>query len=204
MHTLKTFLARLTAVLWAVLQPLGAWGVFAIAGIDAAVLGMPLDAVVAGYVYVHPARFWLYTLVGAAGSALGSLVVYAIGYGMGELVLEKRIGKEKFERIRRKFEEHEFIALMVPAIMPPPFPFKVFALSAAVFEMHFSHYMLAIFSGRVVRFLILSALVIFFGPQVVQMVGPVLRAHLVWVLVFLDLALILGLALWLRLRRKQA
>jgi membrane protein YqaA with SNARE-associated domain len=138
---------------------------------------MPLDPVVAGYVYLQPHKFWLYALMASAGSAIGSLIIYAIGYEMGELVLEKRMGKDKFARIQARFEKHEFLALAVPSLMPPPFPFKLFALSAAVFEMHWTRFLLAIFVGRVVRFLILAALVVFFGPQVVELMGGLFARH---------------------------
>jgi membrane protein YqaA with SNARE-associated domain len=204
LHTLSHLLARWTGVLWALLKPLGMWGVFAIAAIDSALFGMPLDAVVGGYVYAQPHLFWLYVLMGSAGSALGSLVVYGVGYEMGELVLEKRLGKEKFERIRRKFEDHEFLALMLPAMMPPPFPFKMFALSAAVFEMHFSHFMLAIFAGRMARFLILSALVIKLGPQATTLVSDLIHAHPHLLLVALVLAAIVGAGFWLWVKRVRA
>jgi membrane protein YqaA with SNARE-associated domain len=201
LRTLKTLLAKYTGFLWALLKPLGAWGVFAIAGIDSAFLGMPLDPVVAGYVYMRPHMFWLYTLMAAAGSAIGSLIIYGVGYEMGELVLEKKLGKAKFQRMRAKFERHEFAALALPAIMPPPFPFKLFALSAAVFEMHFSHFMLAIFAGRVVRFLILSALVVAFGPQVVELTANLVREHLVWLLVAIGLSVVVGVGFWWRVKR---
>lgn len=204
MHELSHLLARWTGFLWELLKPLGAWGVFAIAAIDSALFGMPLDAVVGGYVYAQPHLFWMYALMGSAGSALGSLIIYGIGYKMGELVLEKRLGKEKFERIRRKFDDHEFLALMLPSMMPPPFPFKVFALSAAVFEMHFSHFMLAIFAGRMARFLILSALVIKFGPRAVTLASDLMHRHAQLLLVALALAVVAGVALWLWVKRRRA
>ena len=197
-------LARWSAFLWALLRPLGAWGVFFIAAIDAALFGMPMDPVVAGYVYLQPHRFWLYALMASAGSALGSLLIYAVGYEMGELVLEKRIGKARFDRIRRKFEEHEFLALMLPAMMPPPFPFKAFALSAAVFEMHFSHFLLAIFFGRMARFLILSLLVIKFGPRAVTLAADLVRAHLHWLLPALALVAIVILGFWWLFKKRRS
>ncbi len=203
MRTLSNLLARWSGFLWALLKPLGSWGVFAIAAIDSALFGMPLDPVVGSYVYLQPHLFWLYVLMASAGSALGSLFIYAIGYEMGELVLEKRLGKAKFQTIRKKFEDHEFLALMVPAMMPPPFPFKVFALSAAVFEMHFSHFMLAIFAGRVVRFLILSVLVVKFGPRAVTLVSQLIGTHLTWLLVGLLLTVILAAGFWWRIRGRR-
>ena len=83
MNTIKHILTRYTAFLWILLKPLGAWGVFVIAGLDAAAVGLPMDAVVAGYVYQNRARFLLYVLMASAGSALGSLVLYLIGYTGG-------------------------------------------------------------------------------------------------------------------------
>jgi membrane protein YqaA with SNARE-associated domain len=199
--TIKKLLAKWTLFLWTLLKPLGAWGVFAIAAIDSAALGMPLDPVVAGYVYLQPHRFWLYAIMASAGSAIGSLIIYAIGYEMGELVLEKRMGKTKFERVKARFEKHEFMALAVPSLMPPPFPFKLFALSAAVFEMHWTRFLLAIFTGRVVRFLILSALVVFFGPQVVGMIGTLFQRHAG--IVAAVLAVIAALVLFVVLHKKR-
>ena len=203
MRTLGNLLARWSALLWALFKPLGAWGVFAIAGIDAALVGLPLDPLVAGYVYMRPGLFWLYTLMASAGSALGSLIIYAIGYEAGELVLEKRMGPLKFARMRERFEQHQFLALMLPAMMPPPFPFKLFALSAAVFEMHFSHFLLAIFAGRVARFLILSVLVIRFGPRAVTLAAGLARTHRAWLLAALLLAAIFAAAFWWRSRTNK-
>jgi membrane protein YqaA with SNARE-associated domain len=202
--TIAHLFARWTAFLWALLKPLGSWGVFAIAAIDSALFGLPLDPVVAGYVYKEPHLFWLYTLMAAAGSALGSLVIYGIGYEMGELVLEKRMGAEKFARMRERFERHEFLALIIPAMMPPGFPFKLFALSAAVFEMHFSRFILAIFAGRVARFTILSLLVLKFGPRAVTLAQDLVRQHLLMLLVGLALAITFGVGFWRYMKRKRA
>jgi membrane protein YqaA with SNARE-associated domain len=200
--TISKLLAKWAAFLWAVLQPLGSWGVFAIAAIDSAFFGMPLDAVVGGYVYLHPRLFWLYALMAAAGSAAGSMIIYGIGAGMGELVLEKRMGKEKFARVRARFEAHEFLALAVPAVMPPPFPFKLFALSAAVFEMHWTRFLLAIFVGRVARFLLLSVLVIYFGKGAVSMVGNAVRQHGMVVLGIVLVAVAVGAFFFMRTKKK--
>lgn len=195
---MKSFLSRYTLFVWGALKPLGAWGVFAIAGIDASFFGMPLDPVVGSYVYMNPHRFWLYVLMAAAGSALGSIFLYVLGYKGGEVLLEKRIGRQRLEQIRNRFAKQEFFALMIPAMMPPPFPFKLFLLAAAVFEMKFGLFLLAIFLGRVARFMILSLLVIEFGPSVVGLVGNLLRQHLNVTLGVLAAVVAVGVWLWLR------
>ena len=178
MHWLTHLFSRYTAWIWSVLKPLGAWGVFGIAFVDAAFMGIPMDPVVAGYVWADRTHFWMYILMASAGSALGSLPLYLIGYKGGELLLAKRISKQRMEKMRDRFEKQEFFALMIPSMLPPPTPFKLFVLSAGVFEMHVTAFLGAIFLGRVLRFGILSALVLAFGPHVVSIVGSVVREHL--------------------------
>src|SRR5712691_10758392 len=131
MKTIQHILARYTAFLWAILQPLGAWGVFAVAALDGAAVGLPIDVVVGGYVAQNHARLLLYVLMAATGSALGSLVIYAIGYKGGEELLRKRVSPERFEKLHEAFDKHPFWSLMFPAMLPPPTPFKLFALGAA-------------------------------------------------------------------------
>jgi membrane protein YqaA with SNARE-associated domain len=178
LKTLKHILVRYTAFLWALLKPLGIWGVFVISAIDGSFLGLPMDAVVASYVYQDRSRFLLYVVLASAGSAVGSIVLYVIGYLGGEALLRRRLSPERFEKIHRSFDRHEFWALMFPAMLPPPTPFKLFVLAAAGFEMNFGHFLFAIFLGRFVRFLILAVLTLRYGQGVVEVVGHLFRTHL--------------------------
>lgn len=203
MHFIKTFFAKYTAWVWALLSPLGIWGVFAIAALDSAAVGIPLDPVVAAYVYKNPHLFWLYAIMAAAGSAAGSMVLYAIGYKGGEVLLEKRMPKAKFEKIKKSFEDHEFLALMFPAMLPPPTPYKLIVLSAAAFEMDWHKFLFAIFVGRVARFLILSVLVMAFGPQIVSVTATLLKHHLPETLGLIGGLLLVGIVIW-KMRQKRA
>ena len=142
-------LARYTAWILGLMKLFGIWGVFVIAFADSALLGMPVDFVVATYVYRDRGRLLLYIAMASLGSALGSIPLYLIGYLGGEKVLRKRISEERFLKIHRSFEAHEFWALMFPGMLPPPLPFKVFVLGAAVFEMRFRDFLVAIFLGQV-------------------------------------------------------
>jgi len=172
----NTFFAKIGAGL-ALLKTLGAWGVFALTAIDSLAIPIPLDALMAGYVYGNPHRAWLYCLAGALGSSLGSLLPYGLGRAGGELFLLKRIDHARLQRIRDRFEKQEFLALMVPSMLPPPTPFKLFVFSAGVFEMRVRAFLLAIFTGRLLRFAILSVLTIKFGPQVVTQVKELVKHH---------------------------
>ena len=199
MKTIAHILARYTAWIWGLLKLLGIWGVFVIAFADSALLGMPVDAIVAAYVYQDRRRLLFYIVMASLGSALGSIPLYIVGYLGGEKVLRRRISEERFQKIHRSFDQHEFWALMFPAMLPPPTPFKIFVLGAAVFEMRFSHFLAAIFLGRFTRFLVLSVMVLWFGPQIVGLVGGLFQRHFYWVLS----AIILGALLFWGFRRSK-
>jgi membrane protein YqaA with SNARE-associated domain len=196
LNTVRNILKKYTAWILKVLAPLGPWGVFAIAAVDGSLFGMPVDAVVAFYVYNDRPHFLYYVFMASVGSALGSLVIYAIGYFGGETVLRKRISEERFNKIHASFEKHEFWAVMFPAMLPPPTPFKLFVLAASAFEMRFTHFLAAVFAGRLVRFLVLAILTIEFGPQVVHIAGSLVKQHLGWLLAGVGLALVAGFLFW--------
>lgn len=170
------FFLKYTAWL-AALKTLGAWGVFIISILDSAAFGVPMDPLVAGYVYSNPHKAWIYCVVGALGSALGCLVPYGLGRAGGELFLLKRIDEAKLQRIRDRFERQEFLALMVPAMLPPPTPFKLLVFSAGVFEMKPVAFLLAIISGRLVRFGVLSVLTVIFGKEIVDETKNLIKTH---------------------------
>jgi membrane protein YqaA with SNARE-associated domain len=199
LKTIGHILARYTAWIWAILQHFGVWGVFVVAFADSALLGMPVDAIVAAYVYKDRRHLLFYVAMASVGSALGSLPLYLVGYLGGEKVLRKRISEERFQRIHKSFEEHEFWALMFPAMLPPPLPFKIFVLGAAISEMSIRDFLVAVIAGRFVRFLTLSLLTLWYGPQIVQLMGTLFRRHLYWLIA----AVVAGLLVWLVLRRRK-
>jgi membrane protein YqaA with SNARE-associated domain len=198
----KHLLAKWTLLILSILSPLGIWGVLGFAFVDAALLGMPLDAIVGGYVYANPHRFLLYSAMAAVGSALGSVLIYWIGYKGGEVLLVKRIGEARFAKIRAAFDRHEFLALMLPAMLPPPTPFKLFVLSAGVAEMRFSRFLTAIFAGRFLRFVLLSLLVIRFGPEIVGFFGHMVHDHARLAIAIVAAAALIGWWVW-RLRKRS-
>jgi membrane protein YqaA with SNARE-associated domain len=202
LRAIKIFVAKYTAWVWAVLQPLGSWGVFCIAFIDSAFWGMPLDPVVAGYCYASPHKAPFYVVMASAGSALGSVIIYFIGEKGGELLLEKRVGKARMNRMRDQFERHEFLTLMLPAMLPPPTPFKAILLAAAVFQMHLRDFLLAIFIGRLLRFSLLAVLTLMFGPQIVSFFGTVVIKH--WAIsLALFFAACAGIYFWFKVQSRK-
>jgi membrane protein YqaA with SNARE-associated domain len=199
LKTIAHILTRYTAWILGLMKVLGVWGAFVITFADSALLGMPVDFVIATYVYQDRKRMLIYIVMASLGSALGSIPLYIIGYYGGEKVLRKRIPEERFLKIHRSFERHEFWALMFPGMLPPPMPFKIFVLAAAVFERKFRDFLVAIFAGRFVRFLVLSILVLWFGPQIIELFGGAFRRH--WIGILIAIGTLICLLLILRQRK---
>jgi len=171
---------KFSAVLLALMKPLGIWGLGALALMDAALIPIPggLDGVLAFYVTANHKLFVLYCLMGAAAAAIGSLVPFYIGRAGGELFLLKRINRERYERLRDRFERQEFLAILIPSLGPPPTPLKVFQFAAGVFEMKPLNFMLASFLGKFVQFFIWSLLLIWFGPKFAHSLHVMFHRHL--------------------------
>jgi membrane protein YqaA with SNARE-associated domain len=199
---LKQFFARIVAKWQLFLLPAlikwGAWGAAAVALLDSSSIPVPMDLILAGYVWADKRNFWLYCLMAAGGSAIGGLLPYGLGRAGGELFLLKRINRERFEAMRDRFERQEFLAVMIPSMLPPPTPWKIFIFGAGVFEMAILPFMLAVFCGRMVRWLVLSLLVLKLGPGAVQLVA---HHSLTAMLVILGLAVVGFGWWWIRKRR---
>jgi membrane protein YqaA with SNARE-associated domain len=177
---------------------LGFWGAFAVALLDSSTIPVPMDAILAIYIWNDRPHFWLYAVLAAAGSAVGGLLPYGLGRAGGELFLRKRVHQARFEAMRIRFERQEFLAMAIPSMLPPPTPWKAFVFAAGVFEMRVAPFLFAVFIGRLIRWLILSLLVLKLGPGAVDVVAH--HAMLV-------LGVVLGLSVlgfgwwWLKKRR---
>lgn len=175
----------LRAKVWmlAVMKPLGVWGILGMSMVDSAAIPLPfLDPLIVSYGVQDHRKFVLYCLMAAVGSAIGSMLPYYLGRAGGELFLLKRINRERYERLRDRFEKQEFLAIMLPAMCPPPMPVKLFELAAGVFEMRPVSYFLAITTGKFIRFMVESILVIVYGPAVLGIALNAVRHHLTTVL----------------------
>jgi len=166
----------------AAMLPYGAWGIGALAVVDSAALPMPIDALMIDFIVHDKGKFILYCFMGALGSALGSLIWFYLGRAGGELFLMKRINRKRYEQLRDRFERQEFLALMIPAMMPPPMPVKLFEIAAGVFEMKTLWFFMAILIGKFLRFLAEALLTIYFGRQIIDTISTTIHEHMSYVL----------------------
>jgi membrane protein YqaA with SNARE-associated domain len=192
-------MAKMNLVLLPFLAKFGIWGIGALALLDSSSIPVPMDAFLAFSVWHDKSRFIFYCIAGALGSAIGGLLPYGLGRAGGELFLLKRVNRERFEKMRTRFEKQEFLAMMIPSMLPPPTPWKAFVFAAGVFEMRIIPFMLAVFCGRMVRWLVLSILVLKLGPGAVEVV-----AHHALPLLAVVGVLAVGWFAWWWFRKKRA
>lgn len=204
MHKLVTWL-QLVFVPW-----LGAPGVFVVAFLDSSFLSLPEvnDLIVVMAAVSHPETVWLLVLMTTLGSLAGCTVLWWLGRRGGEALLNRRFGAERVDGMRSAFKRWNLLALAIPAVAPPPMPFKAFVLAAGVFGLPFRRFALTVAGARGLRYVVCAALGLLYGQAAIEM----LKRADQW---FLDRAWALGVAtsgtaaalavfLWLRRHREEA
>lgn len=199
-------------VLWVqtVLIPtIGPSGLFVVAFFDSSFLSLPEinDILVVTYCAVDPATAWIPITMATLGSLAGCSVLWVIGRRGGEPLLERRFGKARVERTRAAFERWDLLALIVPALLPPPMPFKIFVLSAGVFGVPWRRFAATLIVARGLRYVFWGVMGIFYGDEALELLrtfdrwfderGPVVLA------VVVVAALVAVLVWWWRRRRRQ-
>jgi membrane protein YqaA with SNARE-associated domain len=146
----------------------GPLGLMGIAFLDSAFLPLPqaIDLWVILLCRRDPSNMLLYALCATIGSVAGCIVLYYIALQGGHIFLEKRVGKERAERIRNWFERYEFLTIAVPAMMPPPTPLKAFVITAGVIQVHLGKFVLALLAGRSLRYFVEAWLAVRYGRAV--------------------------------------
>ena len=151
--------------IYGVALSLGGPGLFAIAFLDSSFVSLPQinDILVVLMVQANKSRMPYYALMATAGSVAGCYVIYYLARKGGEAFLRTRVHPERMTRTLAIYKRHGLMALMIPAILPPPAPFKLFVLLAGVAEVRPVHFVLAVASARGARYLALGVLAIYFG-----------------------------------------
>ena len=143
---------------------LGGGGLFVLAFLDSSVLSFPLmtDLIVLEQSILHPARMPYYTAMATLGSLAGCVWLYLIAKKGGEAYFHSKAGRHG-ARIRAWVERNAFLSVAVPAILPPPMPFKVFVLASGVFQVPLRTFVLALLVGRGVRYFAEGLLAVRYG-----------------------------------------
>lgn len=161
-HKIAGGLAKISTYL----GTLGAFGVFAVAVLDATFVPMPggVDAVTLFLSHKTPSHWALYAAAATIGSVVGCVVLYRISRRAGSRALA-RFSERKQRRVKELIERYDVLAVLVASLLPPPFPFKLFVVSAGVFRFPLLRFAAAIFVGRALRFTLEGYLAAYYGDR---------------------------------------
>jgi membrane protein YqaA with SNARE-associated domain len=176
----------------------GAFGLFMVALLDSTFVPLPssVDALMLLLSTTNPRWMLLYAFMATSGSALGCLILYLISRRAGRRALN-RFSEKKQARVKNWIERYDMFAVLGATLMPPPFPFKLFVVSAGVFRFSLLRFMLAIIAGRAFRFLLEGYFAVTYGAQAKE----ILAKYYPWIGLSLVAAILLIVILKLVLRR---
>ena len=141
-----------------------------IGALDSSLLSLPEinDYLVVWRCYKDPASVFLFPLFAALGSVLGSLLLYTILRRGGQAVLRRKFHTEHIERVERAYARFGFLTLAVPAVLPPPMPFKIFVATAGALEYPRWRFIITIMIARSLRYYVEGVLAVFYGRRVLE------------------------------------
>ena len=162
LHPVTKYLTRLSEYL----ITYGAFGLFAVSLLDSTFVPLPssADALMLLLSTTNPSWMLLYAFMATAGSALGCWILYLISRRAGARALN-RFSEAKQQRVKNWIEKYDAFSVLVATLLPPPFPFKLFVITAGVFRFSLLRFMLAIIVGRAFRFLLEGYFAVRYGAQ---------------------------------------
>jgi len=157
---LKALIHKITETLGQISQYLisfGPFGLFAIAFLDSVMVPMPggVDAVLLLLAAARPSWLLIYVAAATIGSTIGCVALYQLSQRAGKKALS-RFSESKQKRVKDLLDRYDVMSVLVASLLPPPFPFKLFVVSAGVFRLNLMRFTLAVAGGRTFRYLLLG------------------------------------------------
>ena len=166
---MKALIHKITGALGQISQYLisfGPFGLFAIAFLDSVMVPMPggVDAVLLLLAAARPSWLLIYVAAATIGSTIGCVALYRLSQRAGKKALS-RFSEAKQKRVKDLLDRYDVMSVLVASLLPPPFPFKLFVVSAGVFRLNLMRFTLAVAGGRTFRYLLLGYLAARYGDQ---------------------------------------
>ena len=152
---------------------LGYFGPFLMGVLDSSFLFLPFgnDLLVIALTVRHHEKYLFYVIAAVLGSTLGVFFLDWIARKLGEGGIQRVAGQQRFAYLKRKIGQHGGKALVVGCLAPPPFPFTMVVAVNSALAYPRKRLLLTVAASRAVRFLILGALAIKFGRQIIRIAG---------------------------------
>ena len=195
-------MSRLFGWLQSAGEALGSPGLFLIAFLDSSFLSFPnvVDLLIIANVTRAEARWVYYALMSTLGSIAGCFALYEFAKRGGDRFLRKRLNQKHFDRALRMFQKYGLLGVLVPSILPPPVPFKVFVLAAGVAKVRPVEFLIAVAIGRGIRYFGEALLALYYGDRA----AAFLTAHSREASLVLAAVVVIVGGIWILRRRRLA
>jgi membrane protein YqaA with SNARE-associated domain len=162
---LKAIALKIQNYFLALTAPLGGWALLLIALFDSSFLSLPEvnDILIITLSIKNPGKMLYYCTMTTLGSILGCLALFTVGRKGGQVLLRKKFAEDKVEAVARWYAKYGILAVMIPSILPPPTPFKIFVLFAGAFRISVGRFIFAIAAGRGFRYFLEGFLAVEYG-----------------------------------------
>ncbi len=196
---------QIVASMQAFALSIGGPGLFVIAFLDSSVLSLPEinDILIIWMVTRHPHRMVYYATMATLGSLAGCFVLYYLGRKGGDALLRKRFHARHVDRTLALFRRYGLLTILIPALLPPPAPFKIFVLMAGVAAVPPATFALALILGRGLRYFGEGMLALWYGEIAIEYLRANGRAVGV-TLAAVVLTSAVGYGIWRRMRRRRS
>src|SRR6185437_5005064 len=158
---------------WTWIHRLGGPGLILLGIVDNSVIPIPggMDIFVI-ILSAHRREWWLYyAFMAVIGAVLGGYLTYRLAEKGGEETLEKKIGKNRAQKVYDKFKNRGFATIAVSAVLPPPFPMVSVLMAAGVLQYPRKKFLAALSTGRTARFLVVAFLGRMYGTAIISTLG---------------------------------
>ena len=154
------------------LLPYGGLGLLVIAFFDSSFLSLPEinDLLVMTLSMAEPDQMPLFASSAATGSVLGSFTLHSLGKQGGLRLLQRKLSAQRIERLQGLYRRFDVLVVLVPSMLPPPCPFKIFVLGSGVFGMPTGRFLAAVSVGRATRYFVAGWLAVRYGPAALRIV----------------------------------
>jgi membrane protein DedA with SNARE-associated domain len=155
---------------WA--SAMGGLGLFLLAALDSSFLSFPQvnDLLIIFLSTRYPARMPYYAGMTTVGSLIGCFALFAVAWRGGEGFLRKRFSGPRVNRGLELFQRHGLLAVIVPSLLPPPVPFKLFVLLAGAARVSPVKFGIAVAIGRGIRYFGQGYLAVLYGERAAALV----------------------------------
>ncbi len=155
---------------WTRLRRLGGVGLVLLGLADSSVVPLPgsMDVLTIYLAARHRDLWWYYAFMATIGAVIGGYITYGLARKGGREAFERKLSKEKAEKVFNRFERWGFGAVALPALLPPPFPIVPFLLAAGAMQYSRKKFVAALALGRAVRFTIVAGLGAIYGRHIVR------------------------------------